>query len=58
MNIFYINLDSASDRRSEIERNLGQFARPKYSVHRVSAYDGAYVEENRIGGTLRPRAKA
>jgi len=58
MKCFYINLDSAAERRISIKRSFEQNKKENWSLTRIPAFDGAYVSNNRIAGSLRPSEKA
>ncbi|MFM0324015.1 glycosyltransferase family 25 protein [Caballeronia glebae] len=58
MNIYFINLDASTERRTSIETNLGELAGSEHRVHRVPAYDSAFIEKRGIPGLLRPNEKA
>jgi GR25 family glycosyltransferase involved in LPS biosynthesis len=58
VNIYYINLDAATERRTSIEANLREFAGSEHQIHRVPAYDQAFVQTHNISGSLRATQKA
>jgi GR25 family glycosyltransferase involved in LPS biosynthesis len=58
MDCFYINLDSAEDRRLHIEKNFADYKKPDWSLTRFPAIDKAYVERNNIAGAAKPAEKA
>ena len=45
LNIFYINLDDATERRIALEECLNQFSSSDIQCHRISAYSKEYVEK-------------
>ena len=57
LNIFYINLDTATKRRCAIETNLEQFKSEGIELHRVCAFDGEFVDKNQVPGIIRSREK-
>ena len=57
MNIYYINLDAAAERRNNIERNLAACAHGT-RYQRIPAFDAEYVNVNQISGSMRPGVKA
>jgi len=57
LNIFYINLDDANDRRAVLEKCLNQFSSLDIQCHRISAYSKDYVEKNKIPGKIRSGEK-
>jgi GR25 family glycosyltransferase involved in LPS biosynthesis len=56
MNIYYINLDSAEERRNAIEENLAAYSNGA-RYERISAIDADYVERNEIKGKIRAGEK-
>ena len=58
LNIYYINLESAIERRIAIEKNLNQFLMSGATVNRVSAFDAKYVHKHEIAGSIRNTEKA
>lgn len=58
MDIYYINLDESTERRVAIEKNLRQTETSKFSLHRVSAFDRNYVNQQGILGSIRDTEKA
>lgn len=58
MDCFYINLDSAKDRRLHIEKNFAAYKKPGWTLTRFPAIDKAYVERNNIAGAAKPAEKA
>lgn len=57
MKCIYINLDQASTRRAELEKNFAAHACAGWELQRFPAVDIRYVEENQIKGQLRPGEK-
>lgn len=57
MKCLYINLDNAVDRRARFEENWATHAGSHWPLERFPAVDTAYVEANRVPGTLRPGEK-
>ncbi|MBU3568378.1 glycosyltransferase family 25 protein [Polynucleobacter alcilacus] len=57
LNIFYINLDEANERRIVLEECLNQFSSSDIQCHRISAYNKDYVEKNKIPGKIRSGEK-
>ena len=57
LNIFYINLDDATERRIALEECLNQFSSSDIQCHRISAYSKEYVEKNKIPGKIRSGEK-
>ncbi len=58
MDCFYINLDSAENRRLHIERNFADYKGLGWTLARFPAIDKAYVERNNIAGAAKPAEKA
>lgn len=57
MDCFYINLDSAEDRRLHIEKNFAAYKKPGWTLTCFPAIDKAYVERNNIAGAAKPAEK-
>lgn len=57
MKCLYINLENAVDRRARFEQNWAAHVGSEWQLERFSAVDIAYVEANRVPGTLRPSEK-
>lgn len=57
MDCFYINLDSAGDRKSRLEQNFEACKKPGWALARFPAIDKDYVARNAIGGVTRPGEK-
>lgn len=57
MDCYYINLDSATSRRSQLERNFSQYGRANWTLRRFAAVDSAQVQSSNVQGTLPPSAK-
>lgn len=58
LNIYYINLDNATERRVAIEENLQKFEALGIGINRIPAYDKKYIEDRLIGGAIRSTEKA
>lgn len=58
MECFYINLDSAQQRRQNLENNFESVTSPHWKLSRYSAKDAAAVEALQLPGRLRPTEKA
>jgi len=58
MKVFYINLDSESERRKILERNFADCRRDGWSLSRFCAMDIAHVNATKVSGSLRPAEKA
>lgn len=58
MECFYINLDSASQRRQTLEDNFNAVKGPRWNLARYPAKDAAFVEAQRIPGRLSSTEKA
>ncbi len=58
MHCFYINLESATQRRSAIEANFAESRKQGWSLERIAAIDTAYVARAEIPGSIRPAEKA
>jgi GR25 family glycosyltransferase involved in LPS biosynthesis len=56
MKIYYINLDTAEERRTHIEKNLADFANGE-PYERIAAIDADYVERHQIEGNIRANEK-
>ena len=54
MDCFYINLDSAKDRKLHIEENFAAYKKPGWTLTRFPAIDKAHVERNNIAGAAQP----
>ena len=50
MDCFYVNLDSAEERRRRLEKNFAACKKPGWELFRFAAIDKAYVERNAIPG--------
>ena len=57
MDCFFINLDSAADRKSRVESNFAACKKPGWTLSRFPAIDKDYVARNAIGGATRPGEK-
>lgn len=58
MECFYINLDSAMQRRKNLESNFNAVRQPHWNLTRHPAKDVAFVGAQKIPGRLRPSEKA
>jgi GR25 family glycosyltransferase involved in LPS biosynthesis len=58
MDCFYINLDSATQRRSNLESNFAAVKKPHWTLTRFAAVDTAFVTDNDIKGASKPAEKA
>ena len=58
MDCVYINLDSKTERRANIERNFELVKADGYTLKRLSALDTEYVKTKNIKGALRETEKA
>ncbi|HEY5141688.1 MAG TPA: glycosyltransferase family 25 protein [Methylococcales bacterium] len=58
MECFYINLDSAHERRIQIESNFLENRSAEWRLSRYSAIDTGFIESKMIAGSLRPSEKA
>lgn len=58
MDCFYINLDRATERRANLERNFSEMKRPGWVLSRFAAVDSAYVAAHDIRGLISDSAKA
>jgi GR25 family glycosyltransferase involved in LPS biosynthesis len=57
MDCFYINLDSADERRRHIEENFAAHKKPGWTLTRFPAIDKTYVERNNITGAAKAAEK-
>jgi GR25 family glycosyltransferase involved in LPS biosynthesis len=57
MDCFYINLDSATQRKSTIENNFAAVKKPDWQLTRFPAIDTEYVKANNIAGKASPAEK-
>jgi GR25 family glycosyltransferase involved in LPS biosynthesis len=58
MKCIYINLESATSRRAQLEANWAEYAGSDWQLERFPAVDARYIEDNQIPGSLRPGEKA
>jgi GR25 family glycosyltransferase involved in LPS biosynthesis len=58
MDCYYINLDTATERRLSLEASFEKHSRPGWTLHRFSALDQAYIEAHGIEGSRTAREKA
>jgi GR25 family glycosyltransferase involved in LPS biosynthesis len=57
MDCFYINLDSAIERRARLENNFNTIKKPNWNLARFAAIDTDYIRKNEITGTTSPGEK-
>jgi GR25 family glycosyltransferase involved in LPS biosynthesis len=57
MDCFYINLDSATERRARLESNFNAVKKPNWTLARFAAIDTDYIKQNEIRGTTSPGEK-
>lgn len=57
MECFYINLESAVERRSKFESNFAARKKPGWTLSRFAAIDGEYIKNNKIAGECSPGEK-
>jgi GR25 family glycosyltransferase involved in LPS biosynthesis len=57
MQCVYINMENAPDRRARFEANWTEYRGDDWRIERFPALDARYVEQHRVGGTLRPGEK-
>jgi len=57
MDCYFINLDSAADRKSRVEQNFEACKKPGWTLARFPAVDKDYVARNAIAGITRPGEK-
>jgi GR25 family glycosyltransferase involved in LPS biosynthesis len=57
MDCFYINLDSATQRKLKFENNFAAFKKQNWNLSRFSAIDTEFVKTHNIVGTSRPAEK-
>lgn len=57
MDCFYINLDSAAERRARLENNFNTIKKPNWNLARFAAIDADYVRKNEVTGTTSPGEK-
>jgi GR25 family glycosyltransferase involved in LPS biosynthesis len=58
IDIYYINLDQAIDRKKSLEENLSKFKDDNFTVSRINAINVNYILENNIKGSIRDSEKA
>jgi GR25 family glycosyltransferase involved in LPS biosynthesis len=58
MDCFYINLDSATQRRAKLENNFAAIKKPHWNLTRFAAVDTVFVKDNDIKGATKPAEKA
>ena len=57
MDCFYINLDSASERRVKFENNFNALKKPHWNLSRFSAVDTEFVKKQDVKGESSPAEK-
>jgi len=57
MDCFYINLDTAEDRKLRLENNFAAYKKPGWTLTRFPAIDKNYVASHGIEGTTKPAEK-
>lgn len=57
MDCFYINLDSAVQRKIQLENNFAAVRKPDWNLVRFPAIDTVYVQNQNIGGKAKPAEK-
>ncbi len=57
MDCIYINLDSAEDRRLNLEKNFAAHKKPGWKLTRFPAIDKIFVARNNIAGAAKPGEK-
>jgi GR25 family glycosyltransferase involved in LPS biosynthesis len=57
MDCFYINLDSAADRKLRVEKNFAACRKPGWNLIRFPAIDKNYIVEHNILGVTKPAEK-
>jgi len=58
LNIYYINLDSAIERRIALEKNLNQIRASGITINRIHAFDANYIQQHQVPGSIRSTEKA
>src|SRR5208282_5842379 len=58
MECLYINLDTATDRRTSIENSFDKYRRGNWTLRRVIGVDAASIETAQISGILSSAQKA
>ena len=58
IDVYYINLDQAIERKKNLEQNLSKFKDDNFKVIRVNATNVNYILENNIKGSIRDSEKA
>ena len=58
MECFYVNLDSAVDRRNKLEANFQACKKPGWTLSRFAAIDTEYIKNQNVQGRARPAEKA
>jgi GR25 family glycosyltransferase involved in LPS biosynthesis len=58
MDCYYINLDSATERRLSLEASFEKHSRPGWNMHRFNALDQAHIEAHGIEGSRTASEKA
>ncbi|MGH6728145.1 MAG: glycosyltransferase family 25 protein [Pseudolabrys sp.] len=57
MDCYYINLDSADDRKRHVEKNFAVCKKPNWTLTRSPAIDKTFVAGNNIAGDAKPAEK-
>jgi GR25 family glycosyltransferase involved in LPS biosynthesis len=57
MDCFYINLDSATERKTNFEKIFNALKKPAWNLSRFSAVDTEFVKNNNVPGESRPGEK-
>jgi GR25 family glycosyltransferase involved in LPS biosynthesis len=57
MDCFYINLDSAAERKANFEKNFNALKKPNWNLSRFPAVDTEFVKNNNVPGESRPGEK-
>ncbi len=57
MDCFYINLDSAAERKTNFEKNFNALKKQDWNLSRFSAVDTEFVKNNNVPGESRPGEK-
>jgi GR25 family glycosyltransferase involved in LPS biosynthesis len=57
MDCFYVNLDSATERRAALEANFNAVKKPHWTLTRFAAIDAEYVRNNAVAGATKPGEK-
>ena len=57
MDCFYINLDSAAERKINFEKTFNALKKPDWNLSRFPAVDTEFVKNNNVPGDSRPGEK-